>query len=166
MTLFEETLASGEVIRTHSIYPWLAVGPSVHIPRLHGDGWSCVCVARECDEDRRFPGTCWKRGLWDGANANRPADVIAILARIHDQRIEHGKPVAVTCGAGHSRAPTIAAGYLVWSGVARDMMEALSQVYQRRPEIGPKWSLVAEVETIIKTARACANEVPTAFLHP
>lgn len=58
--------------------------------------------------------------------------------------ISHGGAVYIHCGAGVGRAPTLAAAYLVSTGVTPS--QALAMIQTKRPFIRPKPAQIAQVE--------------------
>jgi hypothetical protein len=70
--------------------------------------------------------------LLDGTAPNREA--LAIGVRFIRERLLHG-PVYVHCAMGHGRAPTFVAGFLLASGKATSVAEAVEFLRQRRPGV-------------------------------
>lgn len=141
--LHQVTLPSGEVTFTHVVADGLAVGPAIHIPHLRGKGWTAMLIARECTEEA----DC-KVGLKD-KDGNAETKIRTILDTLARWRRD-GKKVLVSCGAGRSRAASIAAAHLVDTGRAASFEEALATIKGHRPEVNPNDGIRANVLRAMK----------------
>ncbi len=142
--------------RLSEVTPQLAIGGQ-HIrrgvPRLHRRGVTAVVNMRR-ESDDRARGVALDRHLHLATIDNTPPT----LAHLQDgvafisEEIARGGKVYVHCWEGVGRAPTMAAAYLVSTGMTPD--EAWAMIRRTRPFIRPTPFQIAQVEAFGKAVHS------------
>ena len=145
--------------RLSQVTPQLAVGGQHSrrgLSRLRERGFTAVVNMRR-ESDDRAKGIALERYLYLPTVDNTPPTIEHLRdgARFIGDEIARGGKVYVHCWEGVGRAPTMAAAYLVSTGMTTD--EAWSTIRAVRPFIRPTPFQVAQLEAF---ARALATTEP------
>ena len=152
------TITGHPIKRFSRVHPYLWVGGQQYrrgVETLYRQGIRAVLNMRKHPDDREFDRIPNEVDyLWLPTTDHHPPEVPAILQGINfiQDHIDNGEDVYVHCRAGVGRGPTMAAYYLVSTGMTPT--EAWATIRKSRPFIFPTVLQIQSVQNLYDTVFA------------
>lgn len=155
-------LASGAPVqRLSRVTPHLYVGGQHRKrgwPAMQKQGITAIVNMREAQHDDRTKAAAPARYLHLATTDNTPPSLEDLQKGVEfiAEEIAQGGAVYIHCGVGVGRAPTMAAAYLIATGMSAD--DALNTIKQARPFIHPTPGQKAQLEHFARENAKKFNE--------